>query len=493
MASNSYINLLKAIKSLVILLLSLDIHFDVISASNAEVEQHLELGKKLLSAGQLADALSHFHAAVEGDPDNYLTYFRRATVYLALGKSKSALPDLDKVLELKPDFTAARAQRANVLLKQGRLNEAKMDYELVVKRDADHADAREALMTIEPLENDIHIAKQLYERRDYEGAIALLTKAIEICPWDPELREIRAECYIAQGDLFKAVGDIRPTTKLRSDNTKGFNKLSLLHFKMGEADESLTQVKECLKLDPDHKECFSHYKKVKKLVKLMQEAQEASSQEKWVDCTQKASQILKTENTIHPYVHKAKSHTCHCEAMGGKSMEALKSCNELLDMDPENIDALCDRAEAYIHNEQYEEAKMDFQKAHNIDQQNRRAGEGLDRIQKLIKNSQKRDYYKILGVKRNAKKKEILKAYRKLAIIWHPDKYEGNDKEKAKKMFLDIAAAKEVLTDKEKRQKYDLGEDPLDPEQQGGGGGPFWQQGFNPFGSGGFQFKFHFN
>ena len=42
----------------------------------------------------------------EGDPNNYMSYFRRATVLLALGRSKSALPDLDKVIELKPDFTA---------------------------------------------------------------------------------------------------------------------------------------------------------------------------------------------------------------------------------------------------------------------------------------------------------------------------------------------------------------------------------------------------
>ena len=42
----------------------------------------------------------------EGDPKNYQSYYRRATVYLAMGKSKSALPDLDKVIELKPDFTS---------------------------------------------------------------------------------------------------------------------------------------------------------------------------------------------------------------------------------------------------------------------------------------------------------------------------------------------------------------------------------------------------
>ena len=50
-------------------------------------------------------------------------------------------------------------------------------------------------------------------------------------------------------------------------------------------------------------------------------------------------------------------------------------------------------------------------------------------------------------VYRTATKSEINKAYRKLARKWHPDSYNGQDQEHAEKMFLDIAAAKEVLTD----------------------------------------------
>ena len=44
-----------------------------------------------------------------------------------------------------------------------------------------------------------------------------------------------------------------------------------------------------------------------------------------------------------------------------------------------------------------------------------------------------------------------MKSYRKLAVQWHPDHYEGDDKKKAEKMFIDIAAAKEVLSDPGKR------------------------------------------
>ena len=49
---------------------------------------------------------------------------------------------------------------------------------------------------------------------------------------------------------------------------------------------------------------------------------------------------------------------------------------------------------------------------------------------------------------RSANKKDIIKAYRKLAQEWHPDKWDDpKEKEKASKVFMDIAAAKEVLTD----------------------------------------------
>jgi DnaJ family protein C protein 3 len=54
--------------------------------------------------------------------------------------------------------------------------------------------------------------------------------------------------------------------------------------------------------------------------------------------------------------------------------------------------------------------------------------------------------FKILSYSRNARKKEIIKAYRKLAAEWHPDNFKEEEKAMAEKRFIDIAAAKEVLT-----------------------------------------------
>lgn len=96
------------------------------------------------------------------------------------------------------------------------------------------------------------------------------------------------------------------------------------------------------------------------------------------------------------------------------------------------------------------------------------------------------DYYKILGVNKNATQEEIKKAYKKLARKHHPDL--NPDNAEAKQKFQEINEANEVLSDPEKRKKYDqYGEnwkhaDQFESAQQGGtygnfGGNQYWSSG----------------
>ncbi len=90
-----------------------------------------------------------------------------------------------------------------------------------------------------------------------------------------------------------------------------------------------------------------------------------------------------------------------------------------------------------------------------------------------------KDYYKILGVERTASAEDIKKAFRKLALKYHPDRNPG--KKEAEDKFKDINEAYEVLSDAEKRSRYDqLGESYFRWQQSGGAPGGFnwndWSQ-----------------
>ena len=92
--------------------------------------------------------------------------------------------------------------------------------------------------------------------------------------------------------------------------------------------------------------------------------------------------------------------------------------------------------------------------------------------------AEKRDYYEVLGVSKNATADEIKKAYRKKAIQYHPDKNPG-DKE-AEEKFKEAAEAYDVLSDADKRARYDQFGHSMGPQGFGGGGAG----GFGGFGGG---------
>lgn len=97
----------------------------------------------------------------------------------------------------------------------------------------------------------------------------------------------------------------------------------------------------------------------------------------------------------------------------------------------------------------------------------------------------KRDYYEVLGVSKNASDDEIKKAYRKLAVKYHPDKNPGDKEAEAK--FKEISEAHEVLSDKQKRARYDQFGHAGVGGASGGAYGGFG--GGNPFSGGNFNFN----
>jgi len=159
-----------------------------------------------------------------------------------------------------------------------------------------------------------------------------------------------------------------------------------------------------------------------------------------------------------------------CYTKLGKNDLAIPTLNRAIKYKPNYAKALVKRGEVNMVLENWNEAIRDFNEASEHDSNGFGVQEKLKGAQAAAKKAKKKDYYKILGVSKQAQEPEIRKAYKKLALKWHPDKHNNSDDDRAKadKMFREINEAKDVLTDREMRDKYDNGMD-LDQIKSGGG------------------------
>ena len=125
----------------------------------------------------------------------------------------------------------------------------------------------------------------------------------------------------------------------------------------------------------------------------------------------------------------------------------------------------------YQEDGQHEEAVRDCERVCGLER-SRDNDATLREAKRLLKMSQRKDYYKILGVERSASSDDIKRAYRKLALKHHPDRHstaEPEVREEEEMVFKEVSSAYSILSDPQKKSRYDSGQD-LD--EMGGMGEP---------------------
>merc|ERR1712243_148804 len=100
---------------------------------------------------------------------------------------------------------------------------------------------------------------------------------------------------------------------------------------IGQNEESLEAIRQCLRLDSDDKSCKPHYTLVKKLTKQFNEIQKLVDGKRWNECVVKAKLSLQTESTVHAFVVRSKSHLCRCYRKSEQTADALKIHADLAD------------------------------------------------------------------------------------------------------------------------------------------------------------------
>lgn len=488
--------------------------------TDTPVSQLLASANANLAQGKAQDALTYFDIAIQKDPSNYLTIFKRGATYLSLGKNQQASRDFDKVLVLKPGFEGALTQRAKIKSRNGDWTGAKKDFAAAGKQDTtDWKDLEEA-------EGAEKLSADAEKNGDWEACVSQAGTAILVAGTALELRQRRARCRFEKSEMMEGIADLNHALQINAALTEPYLQIAAMtYYSLGETDRGVTAISKCLHNDPDNKACSKLRKSLKaidrtlkKFNTLREKRQYNSAVKLLIPQGEDPGLLQEVKDDVKTYREAGYIHakapddlysnlveaTCDAYSEMNNLKKAAPYCDETLTYKPNSLPALLSKAQRQLDADEFESAIQTLESAKEEHGNNQKLQEILQKAHTLLKRSKTKDYYKVLGVARDSDAREIKRAFRRLTVKNHPDKAAANGmtREDAQAKMSAINEAYEVLSDPELKERFDRGDDPNDPQagQQPFQGSPFgFGAGGQPVfmrshggggGGGGGQFKF---
>ncbi|KAJ3431921.1 hypothetical protein M0813_01364 [Anaeramoeba flamelloides] len=441
-------------------------------------------GDELLSTNP-NQAINTYNQAIKTDENDYYLYYKRSLAQLNLHKFRSFMSDISYSLSLNPTFSSGYFLRGRINLKLGRLDEAEAD----LKKSG--MSAKTQLKSIKQAKKLItkydKVLKSKPNEKTNEEKKKILDEILKLCPSFLKYLQERISISISTADLNSALFDLQTSLLTDRSDPKTHYLKGKVQGIINERQTAVESFKNCLKYDPDNKECKTEFFRTKKIMRKLEQVDrilEQNQYRKTIQLLTETIQLWDEQGRWSPESG-AMMYQKRCRAYVGLSEtdNALKDCESSLEIQDNYAEAWFWKGEAKIKAELWDEAINDFNKFQELDQnQSQRAQEAKRRAEIEKKKASRVNYYKVLEISEDATLPQIKRAYRTKAKKFHPDMVQGEEnKKQAEKTFGKIAEAYEVLKDPEKRRKYDLGEDLLEQHNP-----------FENFQNGGFTFNFGF-
>ncbi|KAI5284972.1 hypothetical protein KEM54_000918 [Ascosphaera aggregata] len=441
------------------------------SLSSADAEAFKAAGNKYYKAGDYEKAIQEYTKAVDASPKSPTYLSNRAAAYISAQKYHLALRDCLAADSLDPNNEKIQHRLARIYTSLGRPSDAIAVYSKigasVSARDRAAADVMlENLSSAkDSLENDSGGNRAAYH---IEQAKKGLGQGVSI-PREWRLMQIKA--WLKTGTA-SSLGDAQNACMaLLRENSQDPDALSLrgkIFYAQGSHDHAIKHLKLALGLDPDSKDTVTMLRMVQRLLRLKDEGNAAFKAKKYTEAIDIYTRALQVDPKNKDINSKLLRNRGVSYLNLNKYDEAIADCTEALSLDPGYVRAKRTRAKATGQKGDWEAAVKELKAIKEEHGAEGGLAEEIRNAEFELKKAQRKDYYKILGVDKNASDNEIKKAYRKMAVKYHPDK--NLDSEEGDAMFKEIGEAYETLSDPQKRAAYDNGDDLMDPADMFGGG-----------------------
>jgi len=465
-----------------------------------QAEQRKEAGNVLYKQGEYEGAVRLYTAAIQAAPTNPAYLLNRAAALLMLQRAGDALGDAQASLALDATLKA-HARVAKCLLQLGRFSDARRQLESAAAFPNAQATLAPDYATLTELEALMRNGKSaLAQEGGAAGREALrcFGALAERCQQSLVIACMQMEaCLRASPE--------RGASQVVSESARWMRKAGCAQepdllcvrgkalYGIGQLDDALKHFSEALKLDPDHTSSRQMRNQIKELERLKRMGNEAFSAGNFAEAETQYTEALQTEGLPVDVQLTLLTNRATARFRGRKFDLSLRDCDAALVIKPGHVKALLRRAAVYMEIENWKAAIGAYEAAQEADPEDRNIAQGLRQAKLELKKSLRKDLYKILGIDKHADDRTIKKGYKMSAMRCHPDRHaSGSDEDKAKAevMFKEVGEAFEILSDPEKKQRYDQGEDVEEingngghSHSHGGGGGMSQADIFNMFNS----------
>ena len=367
---------------------------------------------------------------------------------MAANRFLEALEDAERAKEYDPENTKIMYRMARILTSLGRPVEA-LDVLSSIQPPASATDRA-------PAEKMLRFITQAEEIMTQDRGVSMMVFCLDQARQmlGPGVKEPRkwtlltaeAQLKMANENSYGKAQDIAISMlRLNSQDPDAMMVRARAFYASGETEQALKLLKMCLGLDPDMKSAIKLLRIVQKLSRTKEEGNAAFKAKDYRRAIDLYGQALDVDPKNKDMNSKILQNRAQAFINLKEYDSAVQDCSEALRLDPDYLKALKMRAKAYGGAENWEEAVRDYKSVAEKNPGEKGIQEDIRKAEFELKKAQRKDYYKILGVGKDATDHEIKKAYRKMAIVYHPDKNQNSQDSDEK--FKEIGEAYETLID----------------------------------------------
>uniref|UniRef100_A0A8C7WNM0 DnaJ homolog subfamily C member 7 n=1 Tax=Oryzias sinensis TaxID=183150 RepID=A0A8C7WNM0_9TELE len=410
-----------------------------------EAEGFKEQGNAFYVKKDYAEAFNYYTKAIDMCPRNPSYYGNRAATLMMLCRYREALEDAQQAVRLDGNFVKGHLREGKCHLSLGNAMAARRCFQKVLELELENGQAQQ------------EVSECLCSLK----VVFCMDRALESAPACHKFKILKAECLALLGRYPEAQSVASDILRMDSTNADALYVRGLCLYYEDCIDKAVQFFVQALRMAPDHDKARLACRDAKALKAKKEEGNKAFKDGNFEAAYELYSEAL----TIDPNNIKTNAKLyCNRATVGSKLKkldQAIEDCTKAIKLDETYIKAYLRRAQCYMDTELYEEAVRDYEKVYQTEK-TKEHKHLLKTAQLELKKSKRKDYYKILGVEKNATEDEIKKAYRKRALLHHPDRHSGASPELQKeeeKKFKEVGEAFSVLSDPKKKSRYDSGQD----------------------------------